>query len=313
MQANKTVMINGRPYDAVTGMPVEHKPEETKQPTESKRSAHSPAASVHSTAQRSQTLHRRAAKKSTLGAKRPQPGRHMDIARNANVSKFAKHPATRSDAAEKNASAVHETPKTHPVAARAHARVEAKQPKPVSATPKQIKEKAIEEAFAKATSKQTKEKGSWKLSRRFTVISAIFLVLIFAAYLTYLNMPSLSVGFASSQAGIKATYPEYRPDGYHLSQPVTYRDGEVTLKFSSNSGSGSYTIAQARSTWDSSAVFDNVVKKSAGDNYITTQERGLTIYSFDNKAVWVNGGILYMITTDAPLSGEQIRRIATSL
>ena len=98
-----------------------------------------------------------------------------------------------------------------------------------------------------------------------------------------------------------------------MSQPVTFSDGEVTLRFTSNSGPGEYTIVQSRSSWDSSAVLDNVVKKSAGDNYVTTQERGLTIYSYENNATWVNGGILYTIESDAPLSGEQIRHIATSL
>jgi hypothetical protein len=133
--------------------------------------------------------------------------------------------------------------------------------------------------------------------------------------LTYVNIPSLSVGFASAQAGIKATYPEYRPDGYKLHQPVTYKDGEVTLEFKSTTTDKGYTIVQTRSSWDSSAVLDNVVRKATGDNYITTQERGLTIYSYNesSNAVWVNGGILYTITSTAPLSGEQIRHIATSL
>lgn len=310
MQANKTVTINGRIYDAVTGLPITSatKPKTASKAAPTKRAESVTAAAVHATTQRSQTLHRRAAKKVGL-VKRPKPGQHMDIARSGKIARFAAHPVA---ALKKEVSTPDITPKAHPTATRALARVTSKK-QPV-ATSKQIKDAAISAALAKPTAKPTKEKRfSWRLSRRFTIISAVFIVVILGALLTYFNIPSLSVGFAASQAGINATYPEYRPDGFRLDQPVTFSDGEVTLKFTSNSGSGGYVVTQTRSSWDSSAVLDNVVRKSVGDNYITTQERGLTIYSYGGSAVWVNGGILYKIVSTAPLSGEQIRHIATSL
>jgi hypothetical protein len=313
MQANKTVTINGRVYDALTGLPVETKPNKpglkapASKPTPEKRGNHVTATSVHSSLQKSQTLHRRATKKPGL-PKRPKPGQRMDISRSGRVARFAPHPV----AAAKRVEATPDIqPKNHPVAARALLKSSKPQP---SLTPKQIKDSAIAAALAKPSPKPAKEprfKLNW--SRRYTIVTACFAVLILGAILTYFNMPSLSVGFASAQAGINATYPEYRPDGFHLDQPVTFSDGEVTLKFASNSNDSGFTITQTRSSWDSSAVLDNVVRKAAGDNYITTQERGLTIYSYDSSAVWVNGGLLYKIVSTAPLSGEQIRHIATSL
>lgn len=320
MQPKKTVIINGRTYDAATGLPIEGKSAKEKKvakpATQAATKASKPAApkrggqastAVHSTTQRSQTLYRRAAKK-PAPKKRLQPGRHMDISRSGRITKFAPHPVS----PEKKAKDTPDIkPKTHPTVQKAISRsAAAAQPVP---TLKQVKEAAISEALAKPAPKEAPTKR-WQWSRRYTVISAVFVVLILGAALTYFNLPSLSVGFAASQAGIEATYPEYRPDGYRLDQPVTFSDGEVTLSFASNSGSGSFSITQTRSSWDSSAVLDNVVKQAAGDNYVTTQERGLTIYSYDNTTVWVNGGIMYkIVVTDAPLAGEQIRRIATSL
>jgi hypothetical protein len=313
MQANKTVTINGRVYDALTGLPVETKVSKPavkaplSKPAGQKRASHVSATSVHSSLQKSQTLHRRATKKPEL-PKRPKPGQRMDISRSGRVAHFAPHPVA---AAKRIESTPDIKPKTHPVAARALLRTSKSQP---SLTPKQIKDTAIAEALAKPSAKPPKErrfKFTW--SRRFTIVTACFAVLILGAILTYFNMPSLSVGFASAQAGINATYPEYRPDGFRLDQPVTFSDGEVTLKFASNTSDDGFVITQTRSSWDSSAVLDNVVRKAAGDNYITTQERGLTIYSYDSSAVWVNGGLLYKIVSTAPLSGEQIRHIATSL
>jgi hypothetical protein len=317
MQANKTVEINGRLYDAVTGLPVDKSTKLKEKPVSpaivKKRAAEVAAQSVHTQAQRSQTLNRRAAKKVVPGiAKRPKAGQHMDITRSSKVARFAPHPVAAP--AKKPIVAPDLAPKAHPLAVLAHARM-SKQvvSAPAPKTSKQIKDEAISKAIAAPTAKPTKSKRGFHWSRRFTIVTAIFGVLIIGAYLTYVNIPGISVGFAASQAGIDATYPQYKPDGYHLSQPVTYSDGTVTLQFKSNSDDSQYSVVQTRSSWDSSAVLTNIVKKAVGDNYVTTQESGLTIYSYDNNATWVNGGILYTIESNAPLSGDQIRHIATSL
>lgn len=126
-------------------------------------------------------------------------------------------------------------------------------------------------------------------------------------------MPNLSVRVAAAQAGINAGYPNYHPDGYALAGPVTFSDGRVSMNFKANGGNHTFTINQSKSGWNSDAVLDNYVSPRAGSSYIPYTERGLTIYTYDNNAAWVNGGILYTVEGDAPLSSEQIRRIATSL
>jgi hypothetical protein len=85
------------------------------------------------------------------------------------------------------------------------------------------------------------------------------------------------------------------------------------MKFASNSGPQNFTLNQKKSSWDSSAVLDNYVKQKAGENYITYNERGLTIYTYGSDAAWINNGVLYTINGDAPLSSDQIRHIATSM
>lgn len=132
-------------------------------------------------------------------------------------------------------------------------------------------------------------------------------------YFSYISMPNLSVRVAAAQAGIDASYPSYRPDGYRLNGPVSYADGEVSLKFAANAGPQNFTITQARTTWDSSAIQENIVTPKWGSDYTSYAENGLTIYTHDNQAVWVNGGIRYSIEGDAPLSAAQIRNIATSM
>lgn len=353
MAPHKTVTINGRRYDAVTGLPVEEvavtAPDKT--PIKAPKPAPKPKAAprtnrgvtnseiVHSTAQRSQTLHRRAAKKPAAPnkpiTKRNAPGRHMDFAKSADVSRFAKHPAVAAApaAAESQKSVSTPAPKptapaavkaakadkpaqVHPVAQRALHRSTAKKaaPAPKPTTAKEVKDAQIEKALSTPKVKAPKKKKTLsKGLRRGLIIGGLVLIAALIVFAVWRLVPGISVSVAAAQAGIEATYPEYTPDGYTLSQPVTFSDGQVTLKFASNSNDNYYTIDQVRSSWDSSAVLDNVVTPEAGADYTTTRERGLTIYSYDSNAAWVNGGILYKIDSKAPLSGDQIRRIATSL
>lgn len=356
MAPHKTVTINGRLYDAVTGLPVESvkvtNPDKTpikkpapapaKKPVARTSTGTTSAQTAHAAnVQRSQTLHRRATKKPVapqkVVTKRAAPGRHMDIARNADVSKFAKHPEIKAAApvqapvaasaatkksAPKPAAKLAKNDKpaqVHPVAQRALHRSASKKQAAAPAkaqSAKEVKDAAITKALATPTAKPVKAKKAKKdrkVLRRVIIIGSALLILAVGIYAVYRLVPNISVSVAASQAGISATYPEFTPDGYALEHPVTYTDGEVDLKFASNSSNNYYTITQTRSSWDSSAVLDNVVTPVAGANYVTTKERGLTIYTYGSSAAWVNGGILYKIESKAPLSGDQIRRIATSL
>jgi len=350
MPNNKTITINGRAYDAVTGLPiservydqvsrvantkptkkaeepkvkevVQEKPVEKKKSSPAvKRDSAAAATAVHSQTQRSQTLLRRATKKPAAPAKRPTTGRHMDMARSTKVSKFAPHPVVTPVAAPatpKVAPKPDKPAQVHPVAAKAVARVAAAKPVAVKpATSKEVKDAAITKAMTTPKTKAAKQKKEVnKLHRRLLIGAGILLALALTIYAVYRFVPAVSVSLASAQAGVEASYPEFVPDGYSLDHPVTYSEGEVALKFKQNGNKdNNYTITQTRSSWDSSAILDNIVRPDAGENYITTKERGLTVYSYGNNAAWVNGGVMYVISSSsAPLSGEQIRHIATSL
>jgi hypothetical protein len=323
MDKTNTVIINGRHYDPKTGLPVapsRKKADAVRKPVHSS----TVATSVHASApQRSQTLNRRVVKKNA-----PKPvekpkravvassvhkpiaaGRTMDIARSSHVSRFAAHVSA---VVPKPVAKPDHPPTPHPMAERAM-----KRPQPqVTAKKTLSKEEAIAKVLSAPSPSREPKKGPgfWGRHRRLWIIlGTVLIILVVGGYVALVNLPGISVSFAAQQAGIKASYPSYTPDGYSLQQPVTFSDGQVTLNFVSNSGSKGYTISEARSSWDSSAVLVNVVKKDAGSNYITTQDSGLTIYTYDGDAAWVNNSILYTITTKAPLSNEQVRNIATSL
>ena len=308
----KIITINGKNYDAHTGMPVDNTPEAAS-PKQSPARSHTPHSSLHAPTQKSHTLNRRVVKKEVPQNSPIRPA--QSIQKSPMVSKFASHPSGFTQHIIKQNPDI--AAREHPLVTKAnhqlHGQKTALAPKPSQV----IKQEAIAEAMKQAPAKHEKNevrpKKRSKFSRFTSVASASLALLLLGGYFTYLNMPSLSVRVAAASAGVDATYPEYKPDGYRLSGPIAYTEGQVSMKFAANAGPQNYTVDQSKSSWDSSAVLDNYVKKKVGENYIIYNERGLTIYTFDGNAAWVNGGILYTISGDAPLSSDQIRRIATSM
>ncbi len=343
MSAKQTVTINGRQYDVHSGLAVDSpsvsssatvtptKTAVSKKPTPPSVHGGADAKTIHARQQRSQTLRRKTVTRPTAKTVTPakntqvheiitrkQPAKLTPTAtRHEKVSKFAAHPAP-----VQYKRVMDVGPVSHPHVVKAHAISKAKAEAPLpdkkpapQKTSAEIKRSAMQHAIANTTvsKKPTKKRLLQRHPRTASIVSACVALVLFGGYLTYLNVPSLSVRVAAAQAGIDASYPNYRPDGYSLSGTVGYSQGKVSMRFASNSGPTGFTINQTKSNWDSSAVLDKYVTPRSGASYIPYTERGLTIYTFGNSAAWVNGGILYTIDGDAPLSSEQIRRIATSL
>jgi hypothetical protein len=352
MTKTTTITINGRLYDAVTGKPVapvaNAAPNQAARPgamrafsdigpgravtkpaqhpvayphhPAASRSDHPVAQAMHSRPQKSQTLYRKALKKpiteasaTTAGSAsvttKDLPGRSPLIAR------FSSHVTVHSDLTRK-AKAAEETiapAQIHPTVAKV---LQKSMPAPLHhATGKELKEQLIKERLAEVDDQPHKtEKRAWFKSkpRVVSILTATLAFLVLAGYLTYMNLPVISMKVAASRAGVNATFPNYHPDGYGLNGPITYSPGEVNINYKSNTNDNGFRITQKSSSWDSQGLLDNYITRQT-ENYLTFQERGVTVYTFGNKAAWVNGGLLYTLDGNSSLSSDQILRLATSM
>ena len=185
-------------------------------------------------------------------------------------------------------------------------------------TAKEIKESAIAEALQKSQkeAKKTKkirgiQKKSLFSGRAVGFAASCAFLMVSCGYFVYANAPNLSVRVAAIQSGVDASLPQYSARGYSL-KGLAYFDGNsVNLKYSNDTKS--YTIKQAQTSWDSVALLENYVQNKWDRDYLTYQEKGLTIYkNSNNEATWVNNGTLYRIEGDNELSSEDIRKIAGS-
>lgn len=137
-------------------------------------------------------------------------------------------------------------------------------------------------------------------------------ILAVVAWLLWLSLPYIATNLAGSQAGVRASYPNYHPSNYHADGLATHTGGTVEIRFRNSHGQH-YTIAQTKSGWDSNALLENYVKPTWGSAFETSTAGGLTLYYHQGNATWVSGGILYSLHGNAGLSSSTIRRIAHSL
>ncbi len=300
MKNENFIIINGQKYDSVSGKPIidASRPKTTQQ--------------VSPIARKSQLMHRNLVRKTPTTTLTRKPGRNMDMTRSNSITRF-KHKDIK-----KAAIAPDTAPTTHPIVSTGEKKqtlirnhLSHQQKQITKKTPQAIKNDAITAALEQPTIKHV-EKPFYKRHAKLILSSILILAICTASYLVYTSIPSFSVKIASAQAGINATFPGYFPDGYSPNGPVTSNNSQVLINFKSNSDSTYFNIRQTRSTWDSTAVKDMVTKKS-NNTFSTTEERGLTIYIYNGNAAWVNGGILYEIIGNAPLSSYQVRKMATSL
>lgn len=178
-----------------------------------------------------------------------------------------------------------------------------------------VKEALIKSAVHSATHAAAHAKPLNKPKRSLSkFVPAALATLLISGYVAYLNVPSISMKVAAHRAGFAASLPSYKPAGYSLSGPIATSPGEVSVNFASNTDDRNFKLKQQPTTWDSTALLENfVVKKSP--NYLTYQDRGLTIYIFDgSSAAWVNGGKLYQIEgSNSRLDTDQLLKLATSV
>ena len=96
---------------------------------------------------------------------------------------------------------------------------------------------------------------------------------------------------------------------------LSSEDGRVSMSFQSDENDDAFTMVEENSSWDSSALETNYVKKEYGENYTIVREQGLTVYYSEYKgAAWVNGGVVYKLNfKSGTLTKKQVQSIATSL
>lgn len=289
------------------------------------RSAHAASAS-HAKPKHSMTLHRSSVKApsiiaptvSTHSAKKKvshtpveRAHRASSTSRSTAISRFGSFGVSSKPIEDKKTT----SDRTLSMANIAHAAERARS----ANSSQRIKHQLIADSLAAANAQAAKPAKKPKKARQSPKIIHFavggFAALVLGAYVTYLNVPALSMKVASSRAGFAATYPGQTPSGYGMRGPIAYSPGQVVINFGSNTDDRRFSLQQQPTTWDSVALKENYVAKNSSGEPLTYQDSGLTIYIYNGgDAAWVNDGKFYTIrTNNSQLDTKQILDIATSM
>lgn len=288
-----------------------HKPEKSK--TLMRRAVHKPVVAMKPAIKpqapaeiAAKPLSAIAAKPSVLQVDEERLARAKDVHMSKGIKHFQPVRPDYSPAAIENMP--HTTPHSVPVIAVTQA------PPMVKAHPREDTD-IFEAALARAEShKQPAHRAPKRhVAHRklINTMAGIAALLVIGGFVAYLNMPNIQLHVASVQAGFTADMPGYKPEGYALKGGVQRIGNTVSMRFTQ--GENNYTVTQQPSDWNSQTLVDNTVALSNG-TYKTVQAGGRNIYVYGkSNAVWVDRGVRYDLTTNTPLSTQDITQLAASL
>lgn len=181
-------------------------------------------------------------------------------------------------------------------------------------------QRAIEGATSHKEPKHAKTTRRHKLSRKLhlspkalNIGAASLAALLLIGFVSYQNVPNLSMRVATARAGVDGRLPGYNPSGFALSGPIKYQPGQITISYKSNSDDRQFQVSQRTSNWNSDTLLENYVAAEPR-SYQTLQNSGKTIYIYDqDNATWVDGGVWYQIEGNASLTSDQLVRMAASM
>lgn len=327
----QTVIINGKTYDMATGKPTDGPqkapvkvnvisdiaPQPQRKSAPIAQKARTVAPHSRPNVQKSTTLRRDILKKPTDKVRPNASKIHRNVQKSDRITKFAPD-SHRSDS--KKSSVDYDLAAQTRALEKAHAEhLELVNHESAHISSRVIKEHLLGQAIEKVPIHPDEGKKASKAARvarssRFTSVAMTsFALVLLGGYLTYINIPNLSIRVAAANTGINAELPSYQPAGYRIHGPISYSDGEINVSYKSNSGNTSYKLTQRPTDWDPIAALDNYVESDSKNDYQIHSVQGLTVYTYDKKAVWVNGGILHIIGGNATLSNQQVERIVASM
>lgn len=173
--------------------------------------------------------------------------------------------------------------------------------------------KSHEEEAVKPLRRHARIANRLRVSPRVISTGAFVMAgLVLGGFFAIQNLAGLSMRVASARAGVKGNIPDYQPAGFTLGKSISYKPGEISLKYKSNSDNRHFQIVQATSNWNSATLLENYVA-SNHPNYQTVTPKGKTVYLYDNNATWVDSGIWYRVEGDSKLNSDQLQNIANGL
>lgn len=150
----------------------------------------------------------------------------------------------------------------------------------------------------------------------FSIIALLIIVIVGLTgnYFKY----DLELSYANFKTGINGSFPKYVPLGYKMNK-FNYVDNGQTKSISfeyhpAHSDLNTYLyIQEANTTLDDAGLIATNITPTVQSNYQTFLANGTSVYYFSGQYVWINAGMIYVLTDQTGLSQPIIAKIISSM
>ena len=252
-----------------------------------------------------------AAKKSAANVDPVKLQRARQVSRHQHVQRFPRTtPANAVRPTAHNAPATTPQSRHHPTHQTAAAHHRATPPHQHTAQHTDIFEAAMARATSHAQPTPKHLRQQRRKRRTARIVTVVATLLIVGGLVTWLQWPHVELRVASFQAGFQASMPNHQLEGYERGS-IRHEHGQIVMSY--HSGDSHYQITQQSSGWGSRTLLDSAVAGASTEEPRVINSKGRIVYLYDNNASWVDNGVRYDITGDAPLTAKDIQAIVDSM
>lgn len=181
----------------------------------------------------------------------------------------------------------------------------------------QVAASNMDESKVQKKPKKSSKKRHFRIKTLYISGGILLLLLILVGGGFYFKY-NIELSYANERTGISGSLPKYLPLGYKLSKFTYYKtgnSGSIILEYHPvHSLLSKYLyINEAGSNLDNGGLLATEVTPVAHNNFETISVNGLSVYHFGNQFVWVNAGMLYVMTDQTGLNQETITKIISSI
>jgi hypothetical protein len=167
------------------------------------------------------------------------------------------------------------------------------------------------------TKKKKSKKKLFKLKYLYIVSGVVLFLVILASCAWYFKY-DLELDYANLKTGLHGSFPNFVPLGYKIDKfSYSKSSGTASINFQYHPGHSllnqNLYFSETSSTLDDSGLVQTDIGPVSQEKYTTLSDNGLSVYHYSDQYIWLNAGILYILTNQTGLTQPTVLKIINSV
>jgi len=189
---------------------------------------------------------------------------------------------------------------------------------------KKIESASDDQLYQQATSEiekpavRTKKKKKIIRAKTIYILSGIILFVIIVLSSLWYFKYDIELDYANLKTGLHGNFPTYVPLGYQINKFNYTKNSSITsINFQYHPSHSllnqNLYISESSSTLDNNGLIQTDIGPISQEKYLTLNVNGLSVYHFSNQYIWLNAGVMYILTNQTGLGQPTIAKIINSI